>query len=75
MAMTWQASRLRRCLAGRVEWREVALEFPEVQLALAELAALNLPNLQQSVIQLYRKHVADWFNFSALQHLPMRVAA
>jgi hypothetical protein len=74
--MTWQASRLRRCLSSTAEWRNVMLEFPELQLAVVELTSeRNRPDVPEEIIRLYRKHVADWFNFSALQHLPMQVAA
>jgi 7-cyano-7-deazaguanine synthase in queuosine biosynthesis len=76
LAMTWQASRLRRCLSSTAEWRNVMLEFPELQLAVVELTSeRNRPDVPEEIIRLYRKHVADWFNFSALQHLPMQVAA
>jgi hypothetical protein len=52
------------------------LEFPELQLAVVELTSeRNRPDVPEEIIRLYRKHVADWFNFSALQHLPMQVAA
>jgi hypothetical protein len=74
--MTWQALRLRQCLLSPDEWRNIVLEFPELQLAAVELALeQGHTDVPERIIRLYRQHIADWFNFSALQHLPMQIAA
>ena len=76
LAMTWQASRLRQCLLSPDQWRNIVLEFPELQLAAVELALeQGHTDVPERIIRLYSQHVADWFNFSALQHLPMQIAA
>ena len=75
-SMTWQASRLRPCLSQGAEWKRLVIEFPELQLVLAELALGNTAQgLQDNLMRLYRKHVNEWFDFGALKNLPTRIAA
>jgi len=75
-SMTWQASRLRPCVSQGAEWKRLVIEFPELQLVLAELALGNTAEgLQEELMRLYRKHVDEWFDFGALKNLPTRVAA
>jgi 7-cyano-7-deazaguanine synthase in queuosine biosynthesis len=74
-SMTWQASRLRSCISTG-EWKRLVIEFPELQLVLAELALGDTADeLQDNLMRLYRKHVNEWFGFAALKNLPTKVAA
>ena len=74
--MTWQATRLQRCLTSSRPWHELISEFPELQVAANELALEHNEDLvRQSLINLYGKYVDEWFRFSGLRHLPMRLAA
>ena len=53
--MTWQASRLRPCVSEGAEWKRLVIEFPELQLVLAELALGNTAQgLQENLRRLYR---------------------
>jgi 7-cyano-7-deazaguanine synthase in queuosine biosynthesis len=75
-AMTWQATRLERCLNSACPWRELVSEFPELQTAANELGIERDEDLvRQSLLRLYRSYVDEWFRFSGLRHLPMRLAA
>jgi 7-cyano-7-deazaguanine synthase in queuosine biosynthesis len=75
-SMTWQASRLRPYVSEGAEWKRLVIEFPELQLVLAELASGNTAQgLQENLRRLYRKHVSEWFDFGALKNLPTRIAA
>jgi hypothetical protein len=74
--MTWQATRLERCLNSARPWRELISEFPELQTAANELEIERDEDLvRQSLLHLYRSYVDEWFRFSGLRHLPMRLAA
>lgn len=73
-AMSWQAARLRNCLKEANSWNALLTEFPEIQLAAADLAN-EVDNVPQRLCRLYGQHVEEWLRFSALHQLPGRLAA
>jgi 7-cyano-7-deazaguanine synthase in queuosine biosynthesis len=73
-SMTWQAMRLRRCLAAKSPWNALSREFPEVQLAAAELARTN-PEATDRLCRLYEQHVNQWLSFSAVGQLATSAVA
>ncbi|HEY2495893.1 MAG TPA: 7-cyano-7-deazaguanine synthase [Candidatus Angelobacter sp.] len=73
-AMAWQAARLRSCLKGLNSWSSLLSEFPEIQLAAADLTSES-EDVPQELCRLYNQHVEEWFRFSALHHFQGRLAA
>ena len=73
-SMTWQAMRLRRCLSVGSPWDALCREFPEIQMAAAELARSD-PDSANRLCHLYRQHVSQWLSFSAVGQLAIRAVA
>ena len=74
MSMTWQAMRLRQCLSTPAPWDALTREFPEIQMAAAELVGSS-PDVADRLCGLYKQHVSQWLSFSAVGQLATRLVA
>jgi len=73
-AMSWQAARLKSCLRENNAWAALLTEFPEIQLAAADLES-QAENVPQHFCRLYSQHVEEWYRFSALHQISGKLAA
>jgi hypothetical protein len=68
-AMDWQVLRMKKCMASSDPWRATCFEFPELRAVVNDLcfAYDQTPDeVESQLLNLMRRHIADWQNFSAL---------
>jgi hypothetical protein len=71
-AMEWQYQRIKLRLPGPTPWRGLVTEFPELRSLTSELSwrtGAEADILQQSILRLYSRYVAEWESFSARRRL------
>ena len=77
-AMEWQFQKLCRLLGPGSKWSRLVTEFPELQHIVSEISVhdeIAETKLQQSILGLYRRYVAEWANFSARSSLRLQKRA
>ncbi len=77
-AMEWQFQKLSRLLGQGSKWSRLVTEFPELQHIVSEVSVhdeIAEAKLQQSMLGLYRRYVAEWANFSARNSLRLQKRA
>jgi hypothetical protein len=77
-AMEWQFRKLGQKLHATAPWQSLVTEFPELQSVASELGARSDggdKQVRHSVLQLYRRYVAEWERFSARERLGIRARA